>query len=144
MTAMITYRGSVHRMSDDAVPAFLAGLSGGFQSIDFDMESAGYPVLIDLDPDTDQSSGDVYLIRSGGQRRRLPPHWVIPWVSGLAVLHHVDLSPIVSENAPERFRRTQLLMYGHQCGWLHYEGIEERRRDSDSPDRSHEHEAGRS
>jgi hypothetical protein len=128
MTSTITYRGNAHRMRDESVPAFLAGLSGGFQTVDLDMTCAGSQVLIDLtDQEIDQSSGDIYLIRVGGQRRRLSPHWVIPWVSGLAARHVVDLAGIVSENAPERFLRTQLLMYGHQRGWLVYEGIEERR-----------------
>jgi len=128
MTATITYRGNAHRMRDESVPAFLSGLSGGFQTVDLDMTCAGSPVLIDLsDQEIDQSSGDIYLILVGGRRRRLSPHWVIPWVAGLAARNDVDLAGIVSENAPERFLRTQLLMYGHQRGWLVYEGIEERR-----------------
>ena len=83
---------------------------------------------IEVRVDPPGGQGELYSITINDVDVELPAGWVIPWASGLAARHGVELTSLLDTAVSGRYRRMLALMICHQNRWLGYLGITEGKR----------------
>lgn len=78
---------------------------------------------VSIGKSNEQNANELYAISLNSRDAELSSPWILPWASGLAAGHGVDLRGMLGHDNSGRARRMQALILCHRSGWLTYYGV---------------------